>query len=142
MLPAQYREQVEFLGHATGEELRRLYRTCDIFVAPSLYESFGQIYIEAMSYAKPVIGCGVGGVPEIIKDNDTGILVPPEDAQALSRATVSLLQNKSWANRLGQKAREAVEKRFSIESMVERTLQVYRQACEKYHYSNSSKKPA
>jgi hypothetical protein len=124
-LPEEYRNRVEFLGHVSDEELKQLYRACDIFVAPSLYESFGQIYVEAMSYGKPVIGCSAGGVPEVVNNGKTGILVPPGDADRLSGAMIALLQDAPMARELGLNARAAVLKYFSIASMVRHTLNVY-----------------
>ncbi|MCM8773922.1 MAG: glycosyltransferase [Candidatus Omnitrophica bacterium] len=131
ILPWEYRENVKFLGYVSQDELDRYYRVCDIFVAPSLYESFGLIYIEAMSYAKPVIGCGVGGVPEVIKDGVNGILVPPQEPQRLAEAIIRLLKEKRYAQKIGNSAREYVEKFFSIDKMVENTLSAYFEVCKK-----------
>lgn len=127
MLPNEYREKVQFLGYVSQKELEQYYRMCDIFVAPSLYESFGYIYIEAMSYAKPVIGCGVGGVPEVIKDGETGILVPPQDHLSLAEAIINLLKDSALRRNIGINARKYVEKNFTNEPMVERTLAAYRE---------------
>jgi glycogen(starch) synthase len=68
----QLADRVAFLGHVTDAQLQELYQSCDLFVAPSLYESFGLIYLEAMNYAKPVIGCRAGGIPEVIDDGVSG----------------------------------------------------------------------
>ena len=75
------------------DELERQYAACDLFVAPSLYESFGLIYLEAMRFAKPVIGCRVGGIPEIVEDGRSGLLVAPGDAAALAKAIRDLLDS-------------------------------------------------
>ncbi|MGA2775587.1 MAG: glycosyltransferase [Candidatus Omnitrophota bacterium] len=125
MLPEYCRKNVEFVGYVPPEDLSRYYRECDVFVAPSLYESFGLIYVEAMSYAKPVIGCGVGGVPEVIKDGVTGVLVPPADIEKLANAIIYLLEDKSRAEIMGKSARRHVEDYFSQEIMVENTLEMY-----------------
>lgn len=130
MIPDEYRERVKFLGYVSNEELSGYYRNCDVFVAPSLYESFGLIYIEAMSYAKPVIGCGVGGVPEVIQDGVTGILVPPQDALKLANAVVGILKDKPRAFKIGQAAREYARKYFSRDAMVENTVDAYAQVCQ------------
>ena len=125
MLPEECRGRVEFLGYVPEEALGQLYSSCDIFVAPSLYESFGQIYIEAMSYGKPVIGCGVGGVPEVIIDGQTGILVPPGDPARLSSAIVGLLSSPATCQKMGEAARDHVKESFSLEEMITRTVSVY-----------------
>lgn len=124
-LPPQYHSRVNFLGHVEAEVLAEHYRSCDVFVAPSLYESFGLIYIEAMAYGKPVVGCGVGGVPEVIQDGTTGLLVPPEDPDRLAGAIVRLLKEPSLREALGQRAKQYVKDRFSRDLMVERTLEAY-----------------
>ena len=132
MLPLEYRDRVKFLGYVPQERLDAYFRSCDLFVAPSLYESFGFIYIEAMSYAKAVIGCGVGGVPEVIKDGVTGVLVPPDDPHALAGAISRLLKDPGGSREMGLRAREYVEAHFSRERMVENTLAAYRQACNNF----------
>ncbi len=130
-LPEKYMKKVIFPGHIEKEELGRYFESCDIFVAPSLYESFGLVYIEAMSYGKPVIGCGVGGVPEVVKDGQTGILVPPEDHARLAEAIIRLLKDPQERMRLGGNARRHVEQNYSREKMVERTLVAYKRVLEK-----------
>ena len=89
----QYDIQVEFLGHVDTPRLKELYQTCDVFVAPSRYESFGLVYVEAMAYGKPVIGCNVGGVPEVIKDGITGLLARSGDQDDLAEKILKLLLN-------------------------------------------------
>ncbi|RJO63718.1 MAG: glycosyltransferase family 1 protein [Candidatus Omnitrophota bacterium] len=127
-IPEKYRNRVVFRGHVEAEALADYYMSCDVFVAPSLYESFGLIYIEAMSYAKPVIGCGVGGVPEVIADKETGFLVPPEDHYSLAETITRLLKDSRLRNTLGIHARKLVEEKFTAERMVENTVAVYRGA--------------
>lgn len=83
---AQFTGQVSFLGQVSEEKLNELYQTCDLFVAPSLYESFGLIYLEAMNYGKPVIGCRAGGIPEVINEGITGLLAEPEAPDSLAKA--------------------------------------------------------
>lgn len=128
-LPEEYRRNVNFLGHVEDERLSVCYSACDLFVAPSLYESFGLIYIEAMSRGKPVIGCRTGGVPEVVADQKTGLLVPPGDHVALADAIISLLKDKERREEMGKAARKHVEANFTREKMVEKTVEVYRRLC-------------
>ncbi|OHC01215.1 MAG: hypothetical protein A3H23_10030 [Planctomycetes bacterium RIFCSPLOWO2_12_FULL_40_19] len=121
----EYFTNVKFLGYVNNSELERLYKECDIFVAPSLYESFGLVYIEAMSYGKPVIGCNVGGATEIIDNSINGILVPPDDSHALTDAILKLVRNKDLRQSLGNNGRRKVENIFSISKMVRNTLEIY-----------------
>ena len=124
-IPDKYLKNICFLDYVENKALSQYYSSCDIFVAPSLYESFGFIFIEAMSYAKPVIGCGVGGVPEVIEDGVSGILIPPEDHLSLAESILKLLNNKSLRIELGRKAQERVENNFTDAIMVEKTLKAY-----------------
>jgi len=129
--PEQYKKNVDFLGFVEKELLPGHFRKCDVFVAPSLYESFGLVYIEAMAYGKPVIGCGVGGVPEVVKDGITGLLVPPEDYQRLAEAILRLLKEPALRRELGEKAKQYVQDHFSRDLMVEKTLDAYRRVLKK-----------
>lgn len=79
----------------------RLYRDCDVFAAPSIYESFGLVYLEAMAHGKPAIGCLAGGVPEVVVDGATGLLIPPGDSAALARAILKLAQDEPLAEQMG-----------------------------------------
>lgn len=124
-IPGSCLNNVEFLGYVESRELESYFMRCDIFVAPSLYESAGFIYLEAMSYAKPVIGCKVGGVLELVKDQETGLLVPPEDPAALAKAIVILLKDNNRRSEMGMAARKHVELNFTREIMAKNTLNAY-----------------
>lgn len=119
------KEEVNFLGYVPHEELQQYYRNCDVFVVPSLYESFGLIYVEAMMYGKPVIGCKTGGIPEVIDEGQTGLLVEPNNSDELSKAIVHLLDHEDLRREMGQKARKACEERFSYQLMAKRTEELY-----------------
>ena len=104
---------VQFLGGVSDEQLNQLYQACDLFVAPSLYESFGLIYLEAMNYGKPVIGCRAGGIPEVVEDGVTGILVEPEAPQALAEAILRLVRGPELLHTMGQAGRRRLLDRFT-----------------------------
>ncbi len=137
-LPEKYLNNIQFLDYVDSKTLHQYYSKCDIFIAPSLYESFGFIYIEAMSYAKPVIGCGVGGIPEVVQDGVNGILVPPEDHNALAEAIIGLIKDKNLREKIGKRARRGVERDFSLNLMVERTLKAYTKLLNRNEHSSSS----
>jgi glycogen synthase len=104
---------VQFLGGVSDEQLNQLYQSCDLFVAPSLYESFGLIYLEAMNYGKPVIGCRAGGIPEVVEDGVTGILVKPEAPQALAEAILRLMCSPELLHSMGLAGRRRLLDRFT-----------------------------
>ena len=100
---------------SNSAELVRLFRQCDLFVLPSLVEAFGIMAIEAMATGLPVIASRIGGLPEVIDDQKTGILVPPGDVDALAEAITSLagdFDRTEWMRRNG---RMAATERFSAE---------------------------
>lgn len=122
----QYLDRVQFLGQVSDEELATLYQSCDLFVAPSLYESFGLIYIEAMNYAKPVIGCSAGGIPEVVDDGVTGILVEPGNAGDLAQAIKSLLGSPQQLHDLGMAGRQQLMDKYTHVAMARSFESVYR----------------
>lgn len=123
--------RVEFLGFVTEERLDELYRGCDLFVAPSLYESFGLIYLEAMNYARPVIGCSAGGPREIIVDGETGFLVPPEDPERLAAALVRLVTDAPLRHRMGRAGRARLLEKFTHTAMARGFAEFYRRVIAK-----------
>jgi len=122
---ARWRRRCRFHGHLDDASLSQLYAACTVFVAPSLYESFGLVYLEAMRYGKAVIGCSTGGIPEVVRDGETGLLVTPDEPQALARAIARLLDDPALCHRLGESARRVVAEEFSSRLMAERTVSFY-----------------
>ena len=123
----QYRERVTFLGYVSEEKLQLLYQSCDLFVAPSLYESFGLIYAEAMNYAKPVVACNAGAVPELVEHGVTGLLVDPESPAALAEAMVTLLTSPGKMRDMGLAGRQRLLAKFTNIAMARGFEVVYRQ---------------
>jgi len=123
---ASWRRRCRFHGVLADGDVERLYRDCTLLVAPSLYESFGLVYLEAMRWGKPVVGCRTGGVPEVVRDGETGLLVPPEDPEALFDAITRLLDDRELCRRLGESGRRLVETDFSPRLMAEQTATLYR----------------
>jgi glycosyltransferase involved in cell wall biosynthesis len=97
----------------------------DIFVLPSLWEGFGIVLIEAMSLRKPIIATNVDGIPEVVVDGVTGLLVPPRDANALANAILELIRDQSRAREMGERGRLRVEEHFTADRMVKRYEQAY-----------------
>ena len=92
--------RVRFVGWRT--DLPRVMSSLDILVQPSLRETFGRVLIEAMASRKPVIATRVGGMPEIVVDGETGLIVPPEDPPALAAAILSLLRDPVRSRAMGE----------------------------------------
>jgi glycosyltransferase involved in cell wall biosynthesis len=117
--------QVRFLGEKKGLDLESEYKNCDIFIAPSRYESFGLIYAEAMSFAKPTIGTRVGGIPEVIEDGKSGVLCENENIDSFVRAILELLDNPAFANKLGRAGRKRAIELFDMKNLIMKTEDYY-----------------
>ena len=130
---AQLREQADKLGLSdylefTGfrEDVKALMRRFDIVVHASLTgEPFGQVVVEGMAAARPVVAARGGAIPEIIEDGVTGLMVAPGDPQALAEALLSLLNDPDKAHAMGQAAHRHVKKRFTIEQTAHKVEAVY-----------------
>lgn len=128
---ADISERVVFEGWLPVDQLLEAYRRCAVFVAPSRYESFGLVFVEAMREAKPVVGCAVGGVPEVVDNGLTGLLVPPDDPQALAHGLVALATSRSRREEMGKQGRAAFEARFTSSRMAEASERLYRAAAKR-----------
>jgi glycosyltransferase involved in cell wall biosynthesis len=113
------------LGHVPWQQLADLYRRASVFVMPSFYETFGISVIEAMAFGLPVVATRTGGLPEVVDDGVTGILVPAGDAEALADALIRLLRDPDLRRRMGQAGQERVRAEFTIDRVVSQTLAVY-----------------
>lgn len=121
-LPAEARQHVELTGYVDDETRERLVAQADVFAAPSLYESFGLIFLEAMRLAVPVVGTKAGGIPEVVADGETGLLVPPRDPERLAEAIVRLLTDEPTRLRMAAAGRKSFVEKFSNTAMARRTV--------------------
>lgn len=117
---------VSFLGYQT--DVAPILSTADLFLLPSLSESFGVAAIEAMACGLPVLASDVGGLREVIRHGKTGYLMPPDDTEAWAHRAVRLLRNPSCRRRIGAAAAEDVRARFAPERIVPRYEAVYARA--------------
>lgn len=117
--------QVEFAGKVDDAALRSFYRGCDLFVAPSRFESFGLVFLEAMRVAKPVIGCAIGGMKEIVRDDVNGILIEPGDPTALARAILKLVRSTELRTRMGNAGRAIYAEHFTALAMARRSIGIF-----------------
>lgn len=99
----------------------------DIFCLPSLQQGIGTIMLEAMALGRPVIATRVGGVYRAIRDNETGLLVPPSDSARLAERILELLDNPLRARNIGSAAQREVRREFGVERMVSEVGQLYRE---------------
>jgi glycosyltransferase involved in cell wall biosynthesis len=110
------RDTVHLLGHR--DDVEACLAGMDLFVLPSLNEGMGRALVEAMAAGLPVIASRVGGIPAVISHEQTGLLVPPGNADALADAIRRLLDRPDWARQLGLAAGRSVDSRYGSRSMV------------------------
>ncbi|EQD33533.1 glycosyl transferase group 1 [mine drainage metagenome] len=108
-------ERIIISGIVSDSELEQAYADCDIFVAPSLYESFGLIYVEAMKYGKVCVGTNVGGIPEVVVNNETGILVGVGNVKELDNAIQTLIDNVPLRETMGLRGYRRYLDKFTVE---------------------------
>lgn len=115
---------VEFLGFVSNERLAELYRECDVYVLPAIFddrgdtEGLGVVLVEALSNGKPVVASAVGGIVDVIRHEETGLLVPEKDESALAAAILRLLDDPSLATRLGAAGRKHAQDYFDWDRAV------------------------
>jgi len=122
----EHADRVRFLGRVADDELVAQYAACDMFVAPSRFESFGLMLLEAMMFAKPVVCTDVGGMRDIVEDSVNGYRVPADDVDALAGALHRLADSPELRTELGRAGRRRYERDYSVPSMVEGVVTFYR----------------
>lgn len=118
-------DRVRFAGFVPRERMPAWYGVADVVVAPSRFEPFGIVYLEAMACGRPVVGCAAGAFPEIATDGRDGVVVPPGDAHAIAKAVIRLLEQPEDALEIGARARRRVVEGFSIETIARSTADFY-----------------
>jgi glycosyltransferase involved in cell wall biosynthesis len=118
-------EHVRWLGAVKFRDLLQLYRSCEVFVLPTLFEQMPYVLIEAMAFAKPVVASRVDGIPLIIEDGVNGLLVEPRDEAGLAGQILRLLQDPKARLQLGTQARKSVVERFAWDPIIRAWRQLH-----------------
>jgi glycosyltransferase involved in cell wall biosynthesis len=127
---------VQFTGRVGDDELDQAYARCDVFVAPSRFESFGLVFVEAMRVGKAVIGCHAGGMPEVVSDGVNGLLVEPGDTDGLAQAILRLVQDPVLRASMGAAGHRLFEERFTARRMAEDSAGLYELAQRNFEAAN------
>lgn len=117
-IPASIRKRVLFHGEVPEAELRGFYKVCDIFVAPSRFESFGLIFVEAMMFGKPTVGCDVGGIPEVVVHEKTGLLATQGSVTSLVACLDLLISQPELRRAYGAAGRQRYLSMFKSQAVV------------------------
>jgi len=119
-------DNFEFVGYVPYSSLPDHYAWCDAFVGPSTYEPGpGNVYLEAMASARPVIACNTAGTPEVVRNGINGLLVAPGDAESLSGAILQIAGDHRLRDLLGSNGRGIVEREFSFERYIDKVEAIY-----------------
>jgi glycosyltransferase involved in cell wall biosynthesis len=118
--------RLSFTGKVTEEEKDNWYRKADLCVLPSTYDPSPIVAFEALAAGKPLVASEVGGLPEIVRNGENGLLVPPRDPSKIARAIDLVLSDRKLAAKMATNALRTIEKNYSWESIARKTMNVYR----------------
>jgi glycosyltransferase involved in cell wall biosynthesis len=121
-------ERLHYLGHCA--DVRSLYHAVDAVVMPSLSEGLPMTALEAMACGLPLVASRVGGLPEVVQPDETGLLVAPDNGDELAGAMARLSEDPDTAAAMGASGRKRVEREFDQERMLERLEETYRSVLE------------
>ena len=116
-------KKVDFLGYQ--DDCYKFMNKMDIFILPSLHEGIPMTLLEVLYLAKPVVATRVGGIPEVIQDDVSGLLVNPQDEKAIAQACISMINNYKWAKQLGENGKKIIEEQFSAEVNADKVAGLY-----------------
>jgi glycosyltransferase involved in cell wall biosynthesis len=125
--------QVTFHGSVSKETLAQRYASADVFVLPAIIdergdtEGLGAVLVEALSFSTPVVASNVGGIPDVIRDGETGLLVPEKDPPALAAAITRLLRDRDLASRLAKQGLSHAQDGFDWRRIAMQVMRVYQE---------------
>ena len=131
-------DTVQFLGFVSNERLDQLYADCDVYVNPSIVDERGDTEglgvgpLEAFAHGRPVVASAVGGITDVVKHQETGLLVPEKDEGALARGILEVLADPSRAAGLAMAGLEYARQWFDWGQITDRLEEVYMQAIVDY----------
>jgi len=121
-------KKVLFTGTLSGAELVDSYAASDVFVLPSIAESFGIVLLEAMAMGKPVIATDIGAARDLIQNGVNGFIIKPRRPDQIAKAVISLIKNRNLATKMGDINRK-IASEYSWDNITQAISQVYRELC-------------
>jgi glycosyltransferase involved in cell wall biosynthesis len=126
-------DKVEFLGYLDRESLKKIIKGAMFVVVPSQwYENFPYSILESFAFGKPVVGSNIGGIPELVKEGETGLLFEPGNSVELAEKISYLVNNTGKIKEMGLQAKKLVEKTCNSEMHYKKVLEVYEKALKKH----------
>src|SRR5208283_1791271 len=107
--------RIHFFENLSPREVAACYAHADVFALPSTGEGFGLVFLEAMAFAKPVVGVDAGGIPDLVRDGVNGLLIPPNDAERLAQALERLFHDEMLRKNLGECGASLVRRDYQFE---------------------------
>jgi len=122
-------ENVSFLGHVSPEEIPRYLKGADVFVRPSRSEGLGSSFLEAMAAGLPVIGTPVGGIPDFLKDQETGLYAAPDDPVDFAEKISLLFEDQALREKIVRNGRALVERQYAWDHIAEQMNRLFTELC-------------
>ena len=122
------RREFHFLGRRMDTPC--IFSALATYVHPSEAEAVSMAVMEAAASGRPVVASRVGGIPEVVRDGETGILVPPRSAEAIAQAVLKLLRAPEAAREMGKRGARIIDESFSLRACIHAHRQVYCDACD------------
>ena len=123
------KKDIFFMGEVPSPDIPKFMVSTDVLVVPSVAEGFSRVIIEGMACGTPIVATTVGGTPDIITHNKTGLLVPPKNPEELARAILRILCDKKIARRLSKNAYEEVKNKYSLEAISAKFIHIVENLC-------------
>lgn len=123
-------DNVVFVGKLSDMELHSLFSLCNLFAHPSLYEGSSLVTLEAMAHALPVVASAVGGIPDKLREGETGFLVPPGDEAALAERILWLAKHPQERVTMGERGEQLARGKFSWERVAKLTRELFEELIE------------
>ena len=136
---ANLRSRIDALGLQHGvrmlgfrQDLLNVFRSLDVFVIPSVEgDTIPQVVLQAFAMGLPVVSTTVGSIPDVVRDGETGFVVPPGNVDALAERLERVLADPGLGRKMGVRGRRMVEEDYALDRMLDRLEEVYRKACRK-----------
>jgi len=118
-----------YKGRKYGKEKEEAFEQSDVFVFPTYYETFGLVNLEAMAHKKPIVATNEGGIPDVVKDGENGLIAERKDSDSLAKCIGRLLDSKELRQRMGEDGYKKLKELFTEEKFEANLLQILTSIC-------------